>query len=250
MAKGARKIFGPLKKVYNLSPDYEGGRSAWRTFFDHYKKEVPDAQVVGDVWAKLGTQDCTSHLTAIMNSDAELIFTAFYQTDALTMLKQSIAIGLNGKIPMAGFWHGMLDTVVKFTPEFYPKKTVGGGTYAFWALNNPESKDFVQKIKSKYNTYPGYAASGYAFTKAMAKAIEKAGALDTEKVIKLLEGSTIESPVGPVEIRACDHQVMWPSYVGLIGPVPGWEFYATQNVISVGREAFQTCEEIAKLRGK
>jgi branched-chain amino acid transport system substrate-binding protein len=249
LAKASRKILGPLKKIYNLSPDYEGGRSAWRTFFDNYKKDVPDAVVVGDVWAKLGTQDFTSYLTAIMNSDAELIFTSFYQTDALTMIKQSIAIGLNGKIPMVGFWHGMLDTVMKFNPEFYPKKTVGGGTYAFWALNTPESKNFVEKIKSKYNTYPGYAASGYAFVKAMANAIEKAGALDTEKVINLLEGATIDSPVGPVEIRACDHQVMWPSYAGLIGEVPGWDFYATKDLIQVGKEGYPTCGEIAKARG-
>lgn len=250
LAKVCRDIFGPLKKVYNISPDYEGGHSAWRDFFNAYKKLVPDAKVVGEVWPKLGNQDFTAYLTAIMNSDAELIFTSFYQTDALTMLKQSIAIGLNGKIPMAGFWHGMVDTVVKFNHDFYPKKTVGGGTFAFWALNNPESKSFVNKVKSKYNTYPGYAASGYAFVKAMAKAIEKVGALDTEKIINLLEGSTIDSPVGPVEIRACDHQVMWPSFDGLIGEIPGYDFYATQQVVKVGKEAYQTCAEIAKLRGK
>jgi branched-chain amino acid transport system substrate-binding protein len=152
-----------------------------------------------------------------MNSDAELIFTSFYQTDALTMLKQSSALGLNGKIPMGQIWHGMLEMVDKYNANFYPKKTIGGGTFALWAINTPECKSLVEKIKSRYGVYPGYAASGYAFVKGMARAIEKAGALDTEKVITLLEGGVIESPVGPVEIRACDHQVMWPSYVGLIG---------------------------------
>jgi len=126
MAMACKQIFGPLKKIYNLSPDYEGGHAAWRTFFDSYKKLVPDAKVVGEAWPKLGTQDFTANLTAIMNSDAELMFTSFYQTDALTMLKQSIAIGLNGKIHMAGFWHGMLEVVQKYNKDFYPKKTVAG----------------------------------------------------------------------------------------------------------------------------
>jgi branched-chain amino acid transport system substrate-binding protein len=250
MANSCRQIFGPLKKIYNISPDYEGGHSAWRVFLNSYKKLVPEAHFVGEVWPKLGTQDFTSYLTAIMNSDAELIFTSFYQTDALTMLKQSVALGLNGKIPMAGFWHGMLEVVDKYNADFYPKKTIGGGTFAFWAINTPECKSFVEKIKSKYGVYPGYASSGYAFVKAMAKAIEKAGALDTDKIINLLEGAVIDSPVGPVKIRACDHQVMWPSYVGLIGELPGWDFYGTKDVIKVGQEAYPTCAEIAKARGK
>jgi branched-chain amino acid transport system substrate-binding protein len=250
LAKASHQVFGSLKKIYNISPDYEGGHAAWRTFMDSYKKYVPDAKVVGEVWPKLGTQDYTSFLTAANNSGADLIFTSFYQTDALTMLKQSMALGLNGKIPMVGFWHGMLEVVQKYTKDFYPQKTIGGGTFAFWAIDTPECKSFVEKIKARSGVYPGYASSGYAFVKAIAKAIEKAGALDTEKVINFLEGHMMESPVGPVEIRACDHQTMWPTYTGIIGDLPGWEFYGPKNLIIMGKEAYQTCEEIAKARGK
>ncbi len=248
LAKASSKIFGPLKKVYNLSPDYEGGRSAWRTFIDNYKKDVPGATVVGDVWAKLGTQDFTSYLTAIMNSGADLFFTSFYHSDALTMLKQSIAIGLNGKIPMVGFWHGQPGVTQSFTPDFYPKKTIGGGVYAFWSVTDPEAKKFTNDIKAKYGEYPGYGASSYAFTKAMASAINKIGALDTEKVIDALEGMTMKSPVGPMEIRACDHQVMWPTYVGEIGKLPNWKFYGTKDLVVYGAEAYPSCAEIAKTR--
>jgi len=75
------------------------------------------------------------------------------------------------------------------------------------------------------------------------------GALDTEKVINALEGVMMDSPVGPIEIRACDHQALWPSYVGLIGEVPGWDFYAPKKpLVVISREAYPTCEEIAKLR--
>ena len=250
MAKAVKEIFGPLKKIYNLSPDYEGGHAGWRTFFDSYKKLVPDAKLVGEAWPKLGTQDFTPNLTAVMNSDAELMFTSFYQTDALTMIKQSIALGLDGKIAMSGVWWGMYAMCQKFNKDFYPKKTIGGSTYAFWGIHTAESKKFVENIKSKFGVYPEYAVNSYAFVKAMAKAINKVGALDTEKVINALEGATMESPVGPVEIRACDHQALWPSYVGPIGEVPGWDFYASKTPIVIGREAYPSCEEIAKLRKK
>ena len=248
IASGCVKNFGPLKKIYNLSPDYEGGVSAWRTFFDAYKKLVPDAKLVGEAWPKLGTQEFTAYLTAILNSEAELLFTSFYQTDALTMLKQSIAVGLNGKIAMAGFWHGMIETVEKFNAEFYPKKTVANSVYPFWAIDTPESKIFVEKVKARQGVYPGYGACGYTFVKAMAESIKKVGSLDTEKVIDALEGAIVDSPVGKIEIRGCDHQAMWPSGVGLIGELPKWNMFATKNVILVGKEAYPTCEEIVKLR--
>ena len=249
IAAASKQIFGPYKKIYNLSPDYEGGRAAWRNFFESYKKLVPDAKVVGEVWPKLGTQDYTSYLTAVMNSDAELMFTAFYQTDALTMIKQSISIGLNGKIAVVGLWWGE-NLVPLFDASFYPKKTIGGGVYAFWGIDKPESKEFVKKIKSRWDVYPTYAVSGYSFVKTMAKAIQKVGSLNTEKVIDALEGATMESPIGPVEIRACDHQAMWPSFVGLFGELPGWPFYGPKDAVVVGREAYLSCEEIAKLRKK
>lgn len=244
------KTFGPLKKVYGINPDYEFGHTSWRIFMETYKKLVPGAKAVGEMWPKLGTQDFTAFLTAILNSDAELIQTTEYQTDALTMLKQSKAIGLDGKIPMLGLWHGTFEVVGKYNKDFYPKKTVAGGNYPFWAIDRPESKKFTQTIKSKYGVYPGYAVSGYAFVKAIAKAIEKAGVLDTEKVIDILEGYVMETPVGPIEIRACDHQVMWPAYAGIVGELPGWEFYGPKDLVEVGRDAYPSCEEIRRDRMK
>lgn len=108
----------------------------------------------------------------------------------------------------------------------------------------------LKKIKARFGVYPGYAASGYAFVKAVTKAIEKAGTLDTERVIDNLEGYVMESPIGPIEIRSCDHQLMWPTFVGIIGELPGWGFYGPKNIIKMGKEAYPTCEEIAKARGR
>ena len=250
IAKASIEIFGPLKKIYNLSPDYEGGRAAWRSFLNSYKKEVPDVEVVGNIWAKLGTQDFTSYLTAIMNSDAELFFTSFFQSDALSMLKQSIAIGLNGKIPTIGFWHGQPGVTQKFNSEFYPKNTIGGGVFPFWSIENKGALQFKNTVKDKYGVYPGYGASSYAFTKAMANAINKVGSLDTEKIIDVLEDSIIPTPIGELKLRGCDHQLMWPTYVGMIGELEGWDFYGTKNLVSYGEEAYPTCEEIEKLRKK
>jgi len=247
-ARAAVKIFGPLKKLYNCSPDYEGGHASWRTFLAAYKKLVPDAVVVGEAWPKLGNQDFTANITAIMNSEAQLVFTCFYQTDILTLIKQSRSLGMDGKVAIAAIWGGFYDVVQKYNKDFYPQKTIAASHYPFWAMDTPASKAFVEKLKSKYNVLPSFSVNSYAFTKLMAKTINKVGSLDTEKVVDALEGAMMETPVGPIEIRACDHQSMWPFMVGLVGPVPGWDFYGPRDLVSVGKEAYPSCEDIAKLR--
>jgi branched-chain amino acid transport system substrate-binding protein len=249
VSKAAVEIFGPLKKVYNLSPDYEGGHAAWRNFKTMYKKLVPDFEEVGSAWPKLGTQEFSPYLTAIKNSGAELVFSAFYQTDALTLIKQSIGLGLNGNVAMASVWWAE-NMVPKFSKDFYPKKTISSGVYPFWDIDKPESMEFVRKIKAKANVYPTYAICAYSWVKLMAEAIEKAGRLDTEKVVDYLEGAVMNTPIGPVEIRQCDHQAMWPTYIGEFGKLDDWHFYGTKNNVVYGSEIYRTCEEVKKLQDR
>lgn len=49
----------------------------------------------------------------------------------------------------------------------------------------------------------------------IAEGFRKAGKVDAELLIKALEGMTLESPIGPLAIRACDHQLELPMYWGI-----------------------------------
>ena len=140
--------------------------------------------------------------------------------------------------------------VPKFTADFYPENTITTGVYPFWAIDRPESKAFAKKIHAKFGVYPTYAVTAYSWVKLMAKTIEKVGALDTEKVVDALEGAIMETPVGPVEIRACDHHAMFPTYVGRFGHVPEWNFYGPKDLVTLGAENYRSCEEVLKLRKK
>jgi len=247
-ARGAFKTFGPKKKLYNISPDYEGGHAAWENFLLEYQKIVPDAKVVGSVFPKLGTQEYTPYLTAIMNSGADLIFSSFYLQDAQTMFKQSSAIGLNGKIPITGLWLSTNDLAQNFSADFYPKKCVGGTAYAFWEIDYPKNKIFYEKFKERFGVYPYLDFASYGITHEIARIIGKVG-LDTEKVIDALEGSQVETPAGFVEMRKCDHQAMLPFYFGEVGPLPhGLGFYAATNCVKAGAETYHSCEEVLEKR--
>ena len=53
-----------------------------------------------------------------------------------------------------------------------------------------------------------------AFWLAVAAVIRKAGATDTEKLIKAAEGLKLATPIGEITFRAIDHQSTMGTYVG------------------------------------
>ena len=82
------------------------------------------------------------------------------------------------------------------------------------------------------------------------KAIEKAGSLDTEKIIDALEGMVIDSPVGPLKITACDHQAMWPFWVGPVAFTKEfpWPHITDAVAMDPPDKGYRTCSEIEAAR--
>jgi branched-chain amino acid transport system substrate-binding protein len=85
----------------------------------------------------------------------------------------------------------------------------------------------------------------------IAKSYEKAGKVDKERFIDALEGMSLDSPVGRMEMRACDHQVALPMFFGVTKKAPQQEFLVASEVVSIpGKDYMPTCEEIRKARAK
>jgi branched-chain amino acid transport system substrate-binding protein len=55
---------------------------------------------------------------------------------------------------------------------------------------------------------------GYSTVKAAAAALAKAGSTDTPKLLAAMSGLKFDSPFGPVEFRAIDHQATMGAFVG------------------------------------
>ena len=73
-----------------------------------------------------------------------------------------------------------------------------------------------KEFKKAYNRYPKMGAL-YAYVTAqyIEAGFKKAGKIDKEKLIDAIEGISIDSPVGKLEIRKCDHQLTLPMYFGV-----------------------------------
>jgi branched-chain amino acid transport system substrate-binding protein len=186
------------------------------------------------------------------NSGADAFFLAcIYGGGELAFTKQAYAFGLYDKMlgvqPCAGdveTW----DRVKKGEP--YPKNVLATTRYPFWALKDSRSNAFVVKHKKLTGFYPSYGAMNHYFAiYALKAAIEKSGAVDTEKIIKALEGMTLDTFVGKVPIRAYDHQAMMPNWYGTIDFTANLPFPHVTKVDIIGEEGYHSVEQIRKLRG-
>ena len=129
---------------------------------------------------------------------------------------------------------------------------MGTSDYLFFHPDTPANRAFVKAFQDAYGKHPGFPAfHGYITAYFIAEAFREAGALDREKFIDALAGLKIDSPVGEVEMRACDHQVVLPIFTGVTKKVPEYDFLISTDIETMtGDEVMPTCEEIMKARGK
>ena len=62
---------------------------------------------------------------------------------------------------------------------------------------------------------------------------------------------TLSSPVGTLEIRKCDHQLLLPMYFGVTKRDPKYDFLIAGNIETIqGRDYVPSCQEVLKLYKK
>ena len=107
-----------------------------------------------------------------------------------------------------------------------------------------------EAFHQRYKYYPvSYAVMGYDSLFVLKKAIEKAGSIETEAVIKALEGLSYDSLRGKFTIRAFDHQADVPEYLGWTVKDPRYPFVILKDIVRVpGSQTMFTEDEVKQMR--
>lgn len=171
-------------------------------------------EVVG-VWRPSPVaKDCTAELAAIQRAGAHIVFTTFSSSVGLTFAKQmgelkvpAVAVGINVESQKSGFWEA----------------TGGKGnyvetinTYARVAIT-PKTIPFYDKYVKLFNQAPNYTAGTYDALYILKEAVEKAGSVNSDKVLPFLEKTDYIDTAGRVVFDK-SHDVTWgPGYVTAIG---------------------------------
>ncbi len=172
------------------------------------------------LFAPLGTKDYAPYIQQIKDAGVRGLWVAEAGRDAVNF-------GIQAK------QFKLLDSVFAVSQSFAVPSTIKGmGDLAegVWGiinytstLNTPGNKAFVAEWVKAYGKEPGnFEAETYVAMEALFAAVEKAHSVEPGAVAKALSDISFEVPFyGKVTMRAADHQLMLPNYIGRVARVNG-----------------------------
>jgi len=241
----------PHVKYWIAGDDYEYGHAIADGVWNNLKKLKPEVELIGESWWKVGEPDFTPYITAMLAAKPDAVIIATGGADCVPFLKAAKATGFNEAVPFYMHTATELSTLAPLGADA-PEGVIGTANFPFMYPDTAANKDFYEKFQAAYDRYPKVGALyGYITAQFITKAYEKAGEVDTEKFIDALEGMKVDSPVGKVEMRAYDHQVVLPMFMGVTEKVPEYDFLIATDIVTLpGKDIMPTIEEIKAARGE
>ncbi len=238
-------------KYWIAGDDYEYGHNIAESVWKQLKARNPNAQLLGQSWWKMGETDFIPYITQILAAKPDFIIAAMAATSVAGFQKAAKATGLAGKIPYYGqtaIDHGVITSQGKAAPE----GVYGGASYLWYYPDTPSNRAFVDEYRKRYKKYPTESSlDGYMAARFIIEGFKKAGKIDKEALIDAIEGLSLDSPMGPLALRACDHLIERPVYFGVTKKSPKYEFLIADDIQVVpAKESMAPCEEILQRRKK
>jgi branched-chain amino acid transport system substrate-binding protein len=251
-AAGAAIAKKGYTKFWIAGDDMEYGHAICEATWTQIKKDNPKAQLLGQTWWKVGETDFVPYITQIMAAKPDYIILGNSGASVIGFQKAAKSTGLIQKVPI--YQHTAIEfSVLTSLGLEGPENVAGTASYIFYYPKTAENKAFADKFQKLYNRLPTMPAFfGYVTSQMVAKAYEKAGAVNKEKFIDALEGMTTDSALGKLQVRKCDHQLLYPIFYGMTKKVPEYkDFLVGTDIVTVpAGTGYPTCEEIAQLRAK
>jgi len=206
-----------IKRIASLAAAYSYGYSSWEMFELTLKKYRPDVEVVGKAEAPFLHMDFTPQLNALMAQKPDLILATPWGGEGLMMLRQAILLGLFEQ-PWFKVWFqcmgGSIDMAEGLTPDVkagrFHDKLWGTARYLWNWPDTPENKAFLARFRDKFGRFPNYSAANvWTAIYAFKNAVEQTKSLDSQQLIKALEGMKVQAPDGERWIRPDDHQACY-----------------------------------------
>jgi len=234
------------KNYYTIGYDYEFGRMQAGAFVETIKKLRPDVKIVGQHWPPVGETDYTPYITSILAAKPDVVYSNLFEAGLGAFVKQALPYGFFQKVKFVSF----ADVSSMMAVPEMPEGILGYTRGEFYCENLPELKKFTEAFHARYKYYPvSYAVMGYDSLFVLKKAIEQAKSIETDAVIKALEGMTYDSLRGKFTIRASDHQADVPEYVGWTMKDPKYPFVVLKDIVKVpGSQIMLTEDEVKQMR--
>ncbi len=203
-----------IKKVYLINQDYSFGKAVAAAAHRILAQKRPDVQIVGDELHPLQkVQDFSPYVAKIKASGADTVITGNWSNDMLLLFKAGKDAGLDVK--WFTYYGGGLGSVPAIGKDGVGKlKQVTEHHKNVLPTLLPEEQEFHKRFTDKSDElYYWRLRNTFHMLEAAAK---KAGSNDPVKLARALEGLQMDTPLGPSEMRADNHQYLQPLFVSTL----------------------------------
>jgi branched-chain amino acid transport system substrate-binding protein len=229
-----------------IYPNFEYGQSSVEAFKTMLKKAQPDVEFVTEQATPLGKVEAGAVVQAIDDAKPDAIFNVLFGPDLLKFVREGNTRGVFKDRTVVSLLSGEPEYLDPLKDEAPVGWIVTG--YPWDEIATPAHKAFVAAYQKRYNDYPRLGSVvGYVTVNSLAAGISKAGGTDTEKLIAAFRGLKVDSPLGPFEYRAGDHQATMGAYVGKIALKNGKGTMADFKYVD-GASVLPSDAEVKKLR--
>ncbi len=203
-----------IHKVYLINQDYSFGKAVAVAAHRILAAKRPDVQIVGDELHPLQkVQDFSPYVAKIKASGADTVITGNWSNDMLLLFKAGKDAGL--KVNWYTYYGGGLGSVPAIGKDGvgYLKQVTEHHKNVLPTLL-PEEAAFHKRFTDKSDEmYYWRIRNMFHMLEAAAK---KAKSNDPVKLAKALEGLKMDTPLGPSEMRADNHQYLQPLFVSTL----------------------------------
>lgn len=196
--------FNP-NQVHYFSPDYALGQNNLELLREEMQSR--GGEVTGSTLAPIGTQDLSSYISEIQQSEADVVTGVLTPGMTTRLINQAEDFGLSEEKVMM-FNSGK--PVDQITQASVGESADGwfGTTFYNPASESEVNQAFLDLYPSDSDLLPNTSCgSGFEPVRSIALAIEKAGTTKADAMVDALSGLEWESIFGPAMYRAGDGQV-------------------------------------------
>ncbi len=219
-----------IKKVYLINQDYSFGHAVEKAAEDYLARKRPDIEIVGKDFHPLAkVRDFSPYISKMRAAGADTVITGNWGSDLALMIRAAKDAGLDAKFYT--YYAGTTGVPTAMGDSGADRVHV----VANWIANDPNStgdeivRSFAQKYDDDY-----YTAQTHAGITMLSEAFKKAGSTDPVKVAFAMEGMRFTSLNGELEMRASDHQMQQPVYIGVWTKADGNEVQFDQEKTGYG----------------
>ena len=239
-----------IHKVYLINQDYSFGKAVAAAAHRILAAKRPDVQIVGDELHPLQkVQDFSPYVAKIKASGADTVITGNWSNDMLLLFKAGKDAGL--KVNWFTYYGGGLGSVPAIGKDGvgYLKQVTEHHKNVLPTLL-PEEAAFEKRFTDKSDEmYYWRIRNMFHMLQAAAK---KAKSNDPVKLAKALEGLKMDTPLGPSEMRADNHQYLQPLFVSTLSDKTKYDVeksglgFKTDEKISAADTAMPTTCKMAR----